>query len=56
MQRYPLLRPHLYESEGQLRKHVLMLYNNQNTRWFDSLDIPTKPGDKITILQAVSGG
>ena len=54
--RYPLLRPHLYEQEGKLRKHVLVLYNNQNTRWFDTLDMPTKPGDKLTILQAVSGG
>ena len=56
LSRYPLLRPHLYENERQLRKHVLMLYNNQNTRWFSSLEIATKPGDRITILQAVSGG
>lgn len=53
---YPLLGSHLFEEDGALRRHVLILYNDQNTRWFDSLDIPTQPGDRITILQAVSGG
>jgi len=53
---YPLLRTHLYEENGTLRKHVLILYNSQNTRWLDSLDIPVQAGDEITILQAVSGG
>jgi len=53
---YPLLRDHLYEAGGGLRKHVLILYNDQNLRWLERLDAPVKPGDTITILQAVSGG
>jgi molybdopterin converting factor small subunit len=53
---YPALRTHLYDDHGAQRKHVLILYNDQNTRWFDSLDLPIEPGDRITILQAVSGG
>jgi hypothetical protein len=32
LERYPLLRTHLYEYDGQLRRHVLILYNDQNTR------------------------
>jgi molybdopterin synthase sulfur carrier subunit len=56
LRQYPLLKVHLYESQGVLRKHVLILYNGQNTRWFKSLDLPTQEGDKITVLQAVSGG
>jgi molybdopterin converting factor small subunit len=56
MRTYPLLGSHLFEADGALRRHVLILYNDQNTRWFDALDIPIQPGDRITILQAVSGG
>ncbi len=54
--RYPLLRIHLYEEDGALRKHVLILYNEQNIRWLESLEVPIQAGDQITILQAVSGG
>lgn len=53
---YPLLRPHLFEEAGNLRKYVLILHNDQNTRWLDSLEVPVHSGDSITILQAVSGG
>jgi molybdopterin converting factor small subunit len=53
---YPLLRVHLYEETGQLRPHVLIFYNQESTRWLDSLDIPLRPGDRLEILQAVSGG
>ena len=55
--KHPLLRSHLFEERGELRKHVVILYNDQNTRWLDSLeDVAIQPGDRITILQAVSGG
>ncbi|GMV94528.1 MAG: hypothetical protein AMXMBFR82_43060 [Candidatus Hydrogenedentota bacterium] len=53
---YPMLGSHLFECDGGLRRHVLILYNDQNTRWFDTLDFPIHTGDRITILQAVSGG
>ncbi len=53
---YPLLKPHLYEANGALREHVLIFYNSDNIRWLDSLDIPLRHGDTLTVLQAVSGG
>ena len=53
---YPLLRMHLYEESGKLRQHVVIFYNGENTRWLDRLEMPLKPGDKIEVLQAVSGG
>jgi len=54
--KYPMLCSHLYEERGRLRRHVVILFNDQNTRWLESLDVPIKPGDRITIMQAVSGG
>lgn len=56
LKKHPLLRSHLFDGDGELRRHVLILYNEQNTRWFDTLEIPVQPGDRITVLQAVSGG
>jgi molybdopterin converting factor small subunit len=53
---YPLLRSHLYEEPGMLREHVNIFWNDQNVRWLDVSDPPLKPGDTLTILQAVSGG
>lgn len=53
---YPILENNLYESPGKLRQHVWIFYNEDNTRWMDSLDVPLKPGDRLTVLQAVSGG
>jgi molybdopterin converting factor small subunit len=56
LERYPLLRRHLYEESGELREHVNLFWNDQNVRWLDEPQAPLKPGDTITILQAVSGG
>jgi molybdopterin synthase sulfur carrier subunit len=53
---YPLLRVHLYEESGRLRRHVLLFYNDENTAWLPTLDLPLHPGDCLHVLQAVSGG
>lgn len=53
---YPKLRIHLWTETGQVRKHVLLYYNDTNIAWLDDLDIPLQLGDRLTIFQAVSGG
>lgn len=53
---YPLLRVHLYDETEHLRPHVMIFYNEESTRWLESMDVPLKPGDRLEILQAVSGG
>ena len=54
--RYPALKVHPYDETGAFREHVLCFHNQTNTRWMDSIDVPVRDGDTITILQAVSGG
>jgi adenylyltransferase/sulfurtransferase len=56
LETYPLLRIHLYDEAGQLRPHVLIFYNAESIAWLDRLDIPLRAGDRIDVLQAVSGG
>ncbi|WP_274649314.1 MoaD/ThiS family protein [Paenibacillus humicola] len=53
---YPLLRHHLYRESGELRPHVLLYYNDQNIAWLADRRIPLREGDRLLVLQAVSGG
>lgn len=53
---YPILRAHVWLDSGVLRPHVLIFYNDTSTRWLETLDVPLKTGDRIQIVQAVSGG
>jgi molybdopterin converting factor small subunit len=54
---YPLLRPHILDDRGSQRQHVLILFNDQNYRWFeDPAAMPVEAGAQLTILQLVSGG
>lgn len=53
---YPLLRLHVYDETGTRRPHVLIYYNGESIDWIDRLDVPLGSGDRIDILQAVSGG
>ncbi len=55
-QKHPLLVPLLWDETGELRKHVLIFYNDTATRWLDSKDQPLKDGDKVAVMQAISGG
>ena len=54
--RYPLLRIHLYDEQERLRRHVLIFYNDESIAWLERLDLPLQPGDRVTVLQNVSGG
>lgn len=53
---YPLLRHHLFTEAGDVREHVLFFYNEDNIAWLEQLDVPLRDGDRLTVLQAVSGG
>jgi len=53
---HPALRVHLFDESGAMRQHVLCFHNEGNSRWLDTLDTPLTGNDRITFLQAVSGG
>jgi molybdopterin converting factor small subunit len=54
--RLPGLRVHVYDESGRLRPHVLCFVNDVNTRFGDGPAPRLRDGDRITIMQAVSGG
>jgi adenylyltransferase/sulfurtransferase len=53
---HPKLGPLAFDERGELRKHVLLFYNDASSRHLKSHDIVLKPGDTLAIVQAVSGG
>ena len=50
------LGPLIFDDDGEVRKHVLIFHNDTATKHLDSLDVELKPGDRLAVIQAVSGG
>ena len=55
-QQYPLLTPHVWDEQGNSRKHVMIFLNEQSIAWLESPDRPLAQGDALQIVPAVSGG
>ena len=53
---YPLLCNNIFESDGTQRRHVMIFFNDENTRWLEDLDLPITEKDRLTIVQSVAGG
>ena len=56
LEEHPRLRPHLYDEGMRVRRHVLMFYNDDNLAAMGDRNQPLRAGDRLLILQAVSGG
>jgi molybdopterin converting factor small subunit len=56
LEEHPRLRPHLYDEAMRTRKHVLIFFNDDNVATIADRNVALRPGDRLLILQAVSGG
>ena len=56
LEAHPLLRPHLYDEAMRTRKHVLIFFNDENVATLPDRNVRLKPGDRLQVVQAVSGG
>ncbi len=54
--RHPGLYRSVCDETGAVRRHVNLFVNELHMRERDGLDTALVPGDKLTILPAVSGG
>jgi sulfur carrier protein ThiS len=54
--RWPVLATHVYTEAGELRPHVLLLHNDRLVATGLAADVRLAAGDRLTIVQAVSGG
>jgi molybdopterin converting factor small subunit len=53
---YPTLRPHLYNSEGQLRPFVNLFLGQENIKDLQGMDTPVKEEDRILLIPSIAGG
>lgn len=54
--RWPLLATHVFTESGALRPHVLLLHNDRLVARDTPEEVRLLAGDRLTIVQAVSGG
>ncbi len=56
VQAYPALRPHLYNSQGELRPYVNLFLNGENLKSRQGLETPLDADDRLMLVPAVAGG
>lgn len=53
---YPRLKVHLYDEGGGMRDHVFLALNGRSFPRGDDLSVALRDGDRLDVVQAVSGG
>lgn len=52
----PALRGYVLDDQGAVRKHVAVFVNAQMIASRSRLDVPLAEGDKVLVVQALTGG
>ena len=52
----PPMRHYVLDEQGAVRKHVAVFVNAQMIRDRVRLDVPLAAGDKVMVIQALTGG
>lgn len=55
-ERYPELRPHLFNGDGELRAFVNLFLNEENVRDLQGVDTPLQEDDRLMLVPSVAGG
>ena len=55
-QRYPKLRPHVFDAQGQIRRHFTVFVNGEQIRDLNGVDTILKNGDKVILMASSAGG
>ena len=53
---YPALRPHLFETNGNLRRHFNIFVNGEHIRELNGLDTVLEEDDKVILMISAAGG
>jgi len=54
--RHPAIAPHLFDSAGNLRRHINLFVNAENIRSLNGLQTPLGENDILKIVPSVIGG
>ena len=53
---YPDLRKQIFTDEGKVRSFVNVYLNDEDIRFLDKENTPTKDGDTVSIVPSIAGG
>ena len=53
---HPRAATHVFDDAGRQRRHVLLFLNDRDTRWLDVPNPILRRGDRLSVVQAISGG
>jgi molybdopterin converting factor small subunit len=56
IERYPSVRFHLIDSQGNLRRHFNLFVNGTHIRDLDGMDTALSEADKIILMASAAGG
>lgn len=56
LQRYPGLRPHLFDSSGEMRRHFNIFVNGVHIRELAGMETILKDEDKVIFMASAAGG
>ncbi|MBI5354182.1 MAG: MoaD/ThiS family protein [Chloroflexi bacterium] len=54
--RYPALKTHLFDSNGNLRRHFNIFINGVHLRELNGLETELKEDDKVILMASAAGG
>ena len=54
--RYPSLKPHLFDPDGNLRRHFNIFVNGTHVRDLNGMDTQLQEGDKVILMASAAGG
>lgn len=54
--RYPVLKMHLFDSKGDLRRHFNIFVNGVHLRELDGMQTALKENDKVILMASAAGG
>lgn len=53
---FPKVQPHVFDGNGQVRRHINLFVNADNIRDLNGLETPVGEDDIIKIVPSVTGG
>ena len=54
--RYPALKTHILDKDGELRRYVNLFINQTNIKDLDGMKTVVRENDKLILLPSISGG
>lgn len=56
IEKYPTLKPHLYNGDGQLRPFVNLFVGENNISDLQGLDTPLENNTRVILIPSIAGG